>query len=395
MNRFAPERLHEFCRRVFESFGISRTDADQAADILIVADLRGIDTHGVARMKSYVDLIESGRVNPRPNIRIVRETPAAATVDGDAGLGMTVSMRANELAMEKAERVGAGWVSVCNTNHFGIAGYYPLEALKRDLIGFAMTNTTSIVAPLWGAQRRLGTNPIAVAFPALEEPPIVIDMATTSAAFGKVENAIRRGEPIPSGWAVDAAGSPTTNPMDVYNGGALLPMGSDKDRGGHKGYCLSAMVDLLCGPLSGANWGPFTPPFIMLKVVQERDGREGDRPLLRRTANRRLHRSDGIQTAGRRLDSHLPRDQARAGNRWPADSRRSGTPGRSRQRGRGNSAPRTGRGRSCAKSRSGRACRSSRLVQKPASRSSRWPPVGTIVSVLLQIAGALRWHRFR
>jgi LDH2 family malate/lactate/ureidoglycolate dehydrogenase len=270
MNRFAPERLHEFCRSVFESFGISRTDADQAANILIVADLRGIDTHGVARMKSYVDLIESGRVNPRPNIRIVRETPAAATIDGDAGLGMTVSMRANELAMDKAERVGAGWVSVCNTNHFGIAGYYPLEALKRDLIGFAMTNTTSIVAPLWGAERRLGTNPIAVAFPALEEPPIVIDMATTSAAFGKVENAIRRGESIPSGWAVDAAGSPTTNPQDVYTGGALLPMGSDKDRGGHKGYCLSAMVDLLCGPLSGANWGPFTPPFIMLKVVQER-----------------------------------------------------------------------------------------------------------------------------
>jgi L-2-hydroxycarboxylate dehydrogenase (NAD+) len=270
MNRFAPERLHEFCRRVFESFGIPPADATQAAEILIVADTRGIDTHGVARLKAYVDLMEAGRVNPKPNIRIVRDSPAAATVDGDNGLGMTVASWANKLAMDKADQVGAGWVSVCATNHYGIAGYYVLQALKRDQIGFCMTNTTSIVAPLWGAERRLGTNPLAVAFPGLEEPPIVIDMATTSAAFGKVENAIRRQEPIPEGWAVDAAGRPTTNPTDVVSGGALLPMGADKERGGHKGYCLSAMVDLLCGPLSGANWGPFTPPFIMLKTTQER-----------------------------------------------------------------------------------------------------------------------------
>ena len=270
MSRFAPERLHEFCRRVFESFGISPADANQAADILLVADCRGIDTHGVARLKSYIELMEAGRVNPKPNIRVVRDTPAAATIDGDNGLGMTVASRANELAMEKAERVGAGWVAVCNTNHYGIAGYYVLEALKRDLIGFSMTNTTSVVVPLWGAERRLGTNPIAVGIPALTEPAIVIDMATTSAAFGKVENAIRRKESIPAGWAVDAAGRPTTNPLDVVAGGALVPMESDKDHGGHKGYCLSALVDLLCGPLSGANWGPFTPPFIMLKTQQER-----------------------------------------------------------------------------------------------------------------------------
>jgi LDH2 family malate/lactate/ureidoglycolate dehydrogenase len=270
MTRFHPQDLHLFCQRVFESFGIASADAGPAADILVTADLRGIDTHGVARLKSYVELMQIGRINPTPKIRIVRDSPAVATVDGDNGLGMTVARRANEIAMEKAEQVGAGWVAVSNTNHYGIAGYYVVEALKRDLIGFCMTNTTSIVAPLWGAQRRLGTNPIAVAFPALEEPPIVIDMATTSAAFGKVENAIRRNEAIPSGWAVDAEGRPTTDPQDVVAGGALLPMGSDKDRGGHKGYCLSAMVDLLCGPLSGANWGPFTPPFIMLKTTQER-----------------------------------------------------------------------------------------------------------------------------
>jgi LDH2 family malate/lactate/ureidoglycolate dehydrogenase len=275
MTRFAPERLHEFCRRVFESFGIASADAAQAADILLSADLRGIDSHGVARLKSYVELLSIGRINPRPEIRVVRDSPAAATIDGDNGLGMTVASRANELAMDKAGRVGAGWVAVCNTNHYGIAGYYVLEALKRDLIGFSMTNTTTIVAPLWGAQRRLGTNPIAVAFPGLDEPPIVIDMATTSAAFGKVENAIRRGQSLPAGWAVDSSGRPTTDPQDVVEGGALLPMGSDKERGGHKGYCLSAMVDLLCGPLSGANWGPFTPPFIMLKTTQERSVGKG------------------------------------------------------------------------------------------------------------------------
>jgi len=132
MNRFPPERLHEFCRRVFESFGIAPADAAQAAEILIVADTRGIDTHGVARLKAYVDLMEAGRVNPKPKIRIVRDSPAAATVDGDNGLGMTVASWANKLAMDKADQVGAGWVSVCGTNHYGIAGYYVLQALKRS-----------------------------------------------------------------------------------------------------------------------------------------------------------------------------------------------------------------------------------------------------------------------
>ncbi len=260
---YPTQMLHEFTQRVFEHFGVPEPDARLAADVLAISDLRGIDSHGVARLYSYYGLLREGRINPRPNMSIVRERPGTATVDGDNGLGLVIGPKANEIAMEKADTVGTGWVAVRNTNHYGIAGYYVLEALKRDQIGWSMTNTSRITAPLWGTERMLGTNPIAIAFPALEEPPIVIDMATTAAAFGKIEIAIRTGKPIPDGWATDRDGYPTTDPHQMVDGGAMLPLGSERERGGHKGYCLSAMVDILCGPLSGANWGPFTPAFAL------------------------------------------------------------------------------------------------------------------------------------
>jgi LDH2 family malate/lactate/ureidoglycolate dehydrogenase len=205
-----------------------------------------------------------------PKFRRLQDRTATALIDGDNGLGLVVGPWANRIAMDKAETVGSGWVAVGNTNHYGIAGYYVLEALKRDLIGTSMTNTTRITAPLWGAERMLGTNPVAIAFPGYEEPPIVIDMATTAAAFGKIEIAIRKGEEIPAGWAIDNDGLPTTDPQAMVDGGAMLPLGSERDRGGHKGYCLSAMVDLLCGPLCGANWGPFTPAFTLSHPESER-----------------------------------------------------------------------------------------------------------------------------
>ena len=201
------EQLSEFSERVFRHFGVPEADARQAADVLAASDLRGIDSHGVARLHTYFDMLTLGRINPRPEIRIVRQLPGTATVDGDNGLGLVVGPKANAIAMEKAEAVGSGWVSVRNTNHFGIAGYYPLQALKRDMIGWAMTNSTKLVAPLWSAERMLGTNPIAIAFPGKEEPPIVIDMATSAVAYGKIEIAMRKGQPIPDGWAVDADGA--------------------------------------------------------------------------------------------------------------------------------------------------------------------------------------------
>lgn len=267
---FLVEHLREFCVRVFQHFDVPMEDAQLAADVLMVSDLRGIDSHGVARLKSYYGLLKDGRMNPRPKITIVRESASTATVDGDNGLGLIVGPKANQIAMNKADQAGSGWVAVHGSNHYGIAGYYVLKALERDQIGFAMTNTTRMVAPLWGAERMLGTNPIAVAFPGYEEPPIVIDMATTAAAFGKVEMALRKNETIPAGWAIGGDGRITTDPAEMAQHGALLPLGSVREQGGHKGYCLAAMIDLLSGPLAGANWGPFTPPFTLQHAVPER-----------------------------------------------------------------------------------------------------------------------------
>jgi LDH2 family malate/lactate/ureidoglycolate dehydrogenase len=309
---------------VFEHFGVPAEDAALAAGVLARADLRGIDSHGVARLHTYYDMLELGRINPRPKLSIVRESASTATVDGDNGLGLVVGPKANAIAMAKAAEAGSGWVSVRNTNHFGIAGYYVLEALERDLIGWAMTNSTKLVAPLWGAERMLGTNPIAIAFPGFEEPPIVIDLATCAAAYGKIEIAVRAKERIPEGWAIDRDGKPTTDPQAMIDGGAILPLGSERDRGGHKGYALAMMVDVLSAVLSGANWGPFTPPFALRQEVPGALRRQGDRPLLRRAAHRRVRRAARVQAPDRRPRADVPRDEARAGDERAADPGRSG-----------------------------------------------------------------------
>jgi LDH2 family malate/lactate/ureidoglycolate dehydrogenase len=150
-----------------------------------------------------------------------------------------------------------------------------MQALQRDLIGWAMTNSTKVVAPLWGAERMLGTNPIAVAFPGLDEPPIVIDMATSATSYGKIEIALRAGKEISEGWAIDSGGRPASRPEDMINGGALVPLGGDRIHGGHKGYCLAAMVDILSAVLSGANWGPFAPPFALRQEIPDRSVGKG------------------------------------------------------------------------------------------------------------------------
>src|SRR5881628_1441914 len=272
---FHIETLREFSTRVFLHFEVPKNDAMQAADVLACADLRGIDSHGVARLHTYFDMLSLGRINPRPKIGQVRSTLSTATVDGDNGLGLVVGPQANRIAMDMAEKCGSGWVSVRNTNHYGIAGYYVLEALKRDLIGWSMTNSTPSVTPLWGAERMLGTNPIAIAFPGREEPPIVVDMATSAAAYGKIEIAKRAGKPIPAGWAIDRNGAPTTDPNAMIDGGAQLPLGSTRDGGGHKGYGLALVVDVLSAVLSGANWGPFTPPFALRQEMPARSVGKG------------------------------------------------------------------------------------------------------------------------
>ena len=255
------QQLLDFTIAIFTSMGCTDNDARIAAVTLLSADLRGIDSHGVARLSGYARLQEAGRANPKPNIHIIHETPSTAVVDGDSGLGLVVAPFAMQVAIAKAEKVGTGWVSVQNSNHFGIAGVHALQAVAKDMIGIAMTNASALVAPTFSLERLLGTNPICVAVPAGEEPPFVADLATTTAANGKLEILQRKGEAAPLGWIQNKAGQPSTDPHELKTGGALLPLGGDRDHGSHKGYALGAVVDILSAVLSGANYGPWVPPF--------------------------------------------------------------------------------------------------------------------------------------
>jgi LDH2 family malate/lactate/ureidoglycolate dehydrogenase len=256
------DKLRAFTESVFIRIGCSENHAKLAADVLIASDLRGIDSHGVARLSGYIRLWEKKRINATPNITIVHETPTTATVDGDSGLGLVVAPFAMNLAIEKAEKYGSGWVAVRNSNHFGIAGYHALNAVKKYMIGFAMTNASPLVAPTFTTERLLGTNPMCYAFPAGKYPPVVVDMATSAAANGKLEIAQRSGKPVPDGWVQTSTGKSTTDAHALKSGGSLLPLGSDRDHGSHKGFGLSATVDILSAVLSGANYGPWVPPFV-------------------------------------------------------------------------------------------------------------------------------------
>ncbi|MDH4462197.1 MAG: Ldh family oxidoreductase [Spirosomataceae bacterium] len=258
---FEYSYLQHFIQEVFLSIGCPEEDALLASQVLISADLRGVDSHGIARLSGYVRLYDHGRLNPNPSIKIVHETPSTAVVDGDKGLGLVVAPKAMEIAMKKAELVGSGWISVQNSNHFGIAGYHAMMALNNDMIGWAMTNAAPLVTPTFSKEKLLGTNPIAVAVPAATNPPFVADFASTAVAYGKMEILQRKGVPAPHGWVQDKDGNPTDDANAVKNGGALLPLGGDREHGSHKGYGLGAIVDIFSGVLSGANFGPWVPPF--------------------------------------------------------------------------------------------------------------------------------------
>jgi len=258
---FSYQQLYDFTVQVFQHTGCSDADAHLAAKVLLSADLRGIDSHGIARLSGYVRLWEAGRINPMPEIKVLHETPTTATIDGDRGLGLVVAPAAMRIAIEKARTFGSGWVSVQNSNHFGIAGYHAMLALQEEMIGIAMTNASALVAPTFSKERLLGTNPIAVAVPAGEEAPFVADMATTTAANGKLEILQRKGNDAPEGWIQDVDGNATSDAHALKTGGALLPLGSDYEHGSHKGYALGSVVDIFSAILSGANFGPWVPPF--------------------------------------------------------------------------------------------------------------------------------------
>ena len=249
-------KLKAFSKAVFLKIGCPEGEAELAATTLVSADLRGVDSHGVARLSGYVRLWDAERINATPTIKIIHETPSTAVVDGDGGLGLVVGPKSMEIAMAKAEQAGTGWVSVRNSNHFGIAGQHAMMALEKDMIGISMTNASPLVAPTFAAERLLGTNPIAVAIPAGNEPAYVADFATTTAANGKLEILQRQNKKAPIGWIQDRDGNPSENPSELKDGGALLPLGGDRQHGSHKGYCLGSIVDIFCAVLSGANYGP-------------------------------------------------------------------------------------------------------------------------------------------
>lgn len=258
---YAAEKVRKFTEKIFIALGCSNQDAKLSADVLINADLCGVDSHGVARLSGYVRLYDNGRLNPKPNIKIIHESPSTAVIDGDRGLGLVVAPYAMKIAIKKAKKAGSGWISVQNSNHFGIAGYHASLALKEDMIGWAMTNSAPLVVPTFSKEKLLGTNPIAVAVPAQSQPPFLADFATTAVAYGKMEILQRKGENAPLGWVQDENGLPTLNANAVKEGGGLLPLGGDREHGSHKGYGLGAIVDIFSGILSGANFGPWVPPF--------------------------------------------------------------------------------------------------------------------------------------
>lgn len=258
---YSYQDLFSFSKNIFLHIGCSNEHAEIASTTLLSADLRGIDSHGIARLTGYVRLWEVKRVNATPDVKVIHETPSTAVIDGDSGLGLVVAPYAMRIAIEKANNVGTGWVSVQNSNHFGIAGFHAMMALEHDMIGIAMTNASPLVAPTFSIDKMLGTNPIAVAAPAGKQPPFVADLATTTAANGKLEILQRKNKETPDGWVQDVEGNPSNDANILKKGGALLPLGGDKDHGSHKGYALGAIVDIFSALLSGANYAPWVPPF--------------------------------------------------------------------------------------------------------------------------------------
>jgi L-2-hydroxycarboxylate dehydrogenase (NAD+) len=259
VERIPADRLKSFCAEALEKLGVSKEDASIVADVLVEADLRGIDSHGVARMSRYVSGIQHGMMKPKANPRVVHETPCTATIDGDAGLGQPVSHRAMQLAIAKAREHSVGFVTVRNSNHYGIAGYYAMMALAEDMIGICTTNTEVIVVPTFARNAVLGTNPIAIAVPAGKERPFVLDMSTSTVTRGKLEVYARLEKPIPLNWATDEKGAATDDAARVLQnianraGGGLLPLGGVlEESGGHKGYGLAFAVEIFSAVLSGA-----------------------------------------------------------------------------------------------------------------------------------------------
>jgi LDH2 family malate/lactate/ureidoglycolate dehydrogenase len=254
MTRIDHKKLARFVTRSFEKLGVRAHDAEIAAQALVAADLRGVDTHGVIRFNPnswYVKWLTEGSMTASPNIRVVAESATTALLDGDCGMGMVIGHRAMEMAIQKAKSAGVAMVGVRNSRHYGMSAYYSMLALPHDMIGIAMTNASRQVVPTFGRESKYGTNPMCFAVPTGKELPFVLDMATTTAAAGKLELAARLGKSVPGGWALNERAEPTEDPRTAQKARKLLPLGGTRDGGSHKGYGLAVLVEILCGVLTG------------------------------------------------------------------------------------------------------------------------------------------------
>lgn len=251
--------LKRFIETAFIKLDVPEEDAKICADILITSDLRGIESHGIGRLRMYVDRIKNGQIENKAALETVRESPTTAVIDGHHGLGMVIGYHSMNLAIKKAVEFGMGAVAVRNSTHFGIDGYYPLMAIEQGMIGMSFSNARPAVSPTFSTQPKLGTNPIAFGAPTDEEFPFLFDAATSITQRGKIEVLNREEKPAYKGWVIDSEGNPMTDPQSILAGltqdqAALLPLGGDTEAlGSHKGYGLSTMVEILSASLqSGA-----------------------------------------------------------------------------------------------------------------------------------------------
>lgn len=247
--------LQAFTARLLVALGLADVDAQVTADLLVEANLRGIDTHGVARLPQYAQSLSTGKVNPHPNVRVAHRRGATALIDADGGYGFRPTILAVETAVSLARTHGVGLVGVQASHHFGVAGAYALRAARAGMLGFVTTNSSPVLAPPDGARPVVGNNPIAIATPRRKpRPPLLADISFSAVAFGRIRMAATEGTPIPSSWARDATGQPTTNAAAALAAHSLEPLG------GHKGYALATMVEVLAGALTGSRIGLDSDP---------------------------------------------------------------------------------------------------------------------------------------
>ena len=250
------ENLKSYVAKVLQSVGSSPEDPLFVAEVLVEADLRGVESHGVTRLPGYISMIENDLLNLSPNIKILKDSGATASIDGDMGFGMLTAFKGMSIAIDKARDFGVGAVTASNMAHTGMVGFFTMHAAQKGFIGMAMNNGPTIVPPFGGLTPTYATNPFSVAFPSTDGKPIVLDMATSMVAAGKLRLAAKKGETIPSDWGIDKDGNETTDPDQVIHGGFL------QWAGGYKGFGLATMVEILGGVLSGGLFGLKMPALV-------------------------------------------------------------------------------------------------------------------------------------